>query len=152
MEINIRRVLPREADILSQIAFSAKAHWGYPQRWMEIWRPQFTFSADYFEKNESWTAEIDGRPIAFYTLQEKNNNAWIENLWVFPDYMGMGIGKALFLHALSCSRQKGHLILQLESDPNAVSFYEKMGMIKVGESNYPIENQPRILPIMEIML
>ena len=152
MEINIRRVLPNEGDALSHIAFSAKAHWGYPHRWMETWKPQLTFSPKYFEENESWTAEIDGIPIAFYTLLEKKDRSWIENLWVLPDYMGMGIGKALFLHALSRSRQKGHLILQLESDPNAVVFYEKMGMVKIGESNYPIEDQQRILPVMEMML
>jgi len=152
MNVDIRRGLPNEADVLSHIAFSAKAHWGYPQRWMEIWKPQLTFSPKYFEENESWAAEIDSRPIAFYTLQEKNGKAWIENLWVFPEYMGMGIGKKLFLHALSRSRQNGYLVLQLESDPNAVKFYEKMGMVKVGEANYPIENQQRILPVMEIML
>ena len=145
MSVNIRRVIPVEADVLSDIAYSAKAHWGYPQRWMETWKPQLTFSPKYFEEHESWAAEIDGRPMAFYTLQEKNGKVWIENLWVFPDYMGMGIGKAMFQHALSRSRQMGHLILQLESDPNAVNFYEKMGMVKVGESNYPIENQTSTL-------
>lgn len=152
MKVDIRRVIPDEAGTLSHIAFSAKAHWGYPQQWMETWKPQLTFSSKYFEKNESWAAEYDGKPVAFYTLQEKNSNAWIENLWVLPDYMGMGIGKALFLHALSRSRLKGHLILQLDSDPNAVSFYRKMGMYKVGESNYPIDGQSRILPVMELML
>jgi GNAT superfamily N-acetyltransferase len=152
MNIKIRRVISTEADVLSHIAFSAKAHWGYPQRWMEIWEPQLTFSPEYFDKNESWVAELDGKPVAFYTLQEKKGDAWIENLWVFPEYIGTGIGKKLFLHALSRARQSGHLVLQLESDPNAVRFYEKMGMVKVGESNYPIENQPRILPVMELEL
>ena len=152
MNINIRRVVPDEADFFSHIAFSAKAHWGYPPRWMEIWRPQLTFSPRYFEKSESWAAEFNGKPIAFYTLQEKNGNAWIENMWVLPEYIGKGIGKKLFLDAVSRSRQKGHLILQLESDPNAVSFYKKMGMYKIGESDYPIEGQSRILPVMELML
>ena len=152
MEINIRRVLPGEADILSQIAFSAKAHWGYPQLWMETWRSQLTFSPRYFEDGESWVAEINNTPIAFYTVLEKNDGAWIENLWVLPDYMGMGTGKKLFLHAVSRSRQRGYLVLQLEADPNAVGFYEKMGMVKVGESSHPIEDQQRILPVMEMML
>ncbi len=152
MNIKIRRVISTEAGVLSQIAFSAKAHWGYPQRWMEIWRPQLTFSLEYFNENESWAAEMDGQPVAFYTLQEKKGNAWIENLWVLPEYIGAGIGKQLFLHALSRTRQSGHLVLQLESDPNAVRFYEKMGMYKIGESSYPIEGQERFLPVMEMTL
>lgn len=152
MNIHIRRAIPSEADTLSHIALSAKAHWGYPQHWMEIWKPQLTFSPEYFEKNESWAAEYGDKPIAFYTLQEKNGKAWIENMWVLPEYIGMGIGRQLFMDALSRSRLKGYLILQLEADPNAVSFYKKMGMYQVGESNYPVEGQDRILPVMELVL
>ncbi|MDX1378282.1 MAG: GNAT family N-acetyltransferase [Anaerolineales bacterium] len=152
MEIKIRRAVPNDAPALSAIAYSAKAHWGYPKRWMEIWKPQFDFLPVYFEERDSWVAEVDGKPIAFYTLEERDNKAWIENLWVHPDYMGKRIGKQLFMHALTRSRQKGHLILQLEADPNALGFYENMGMYKVGETNYPIEGQTRILPVMEIKL
>ena len=152
MNIHIRRAIPAEADTLSHIALSAKAHWGYPQHWMEIWKPQLTFSPEYFEKNESWAAEYDDKPIAFYTLLEKNGKAWIENMWVLPEYIGMGIGKRLFMDAVSRSRLKGYQILQLEADPNAVSFYKKMGMYQVGESNYPVEGQDRILPVMELVL
>jgi len=152
MNVLVRRTLPEEADVLSEIAFSAKGHWGYPERWMEIWKPQLIFSPEYFIKNESWTAEHDNKPIAFYTLQDKDGNAWIENLWVLPKYIGEGIGKQLYLHALSRSRELGYSKLQLVSDPNAVGFYEKLGMIRIGEHNYPIEGQDRILPVMEIML
>ena len=151
MNIHIRPALPGEANALSQIALSAKRHWGYPARWIEIWTPQLTFSPDYFQENETWVAE-KYHPIAFYTLQERDGNAWIENLWVLPDYMGQGIGRQLFLHAMSRSLQLGYKILQLEADPNAVVFYEKMGMQKIGERQSEIEGQPRSLPIMEIDL
>lgn len=150
--MNIRHALPQDADVLSHIAFSAKAHWNYPKHWLEIWKPQLTFSQEYLKENETWVAELDDAPIAFYTLQEKNDKAWIENLWVLPEYIGMGLGKQLFLHAVSRSRLKGHLTLQLEADPNAVGFYEKMGMYKVGERQSEIEGQSRILPIMEMIL
>lgn len=144
--------MPGDAQMLSDIAYSAKAHWGYPQRWMEIWKPQFDFPPSYFEQYESWKVEFNGRHIAFYTLQEKNSNAWIENMWVLPEYIGYGIGRQLFIHALSRSRGLGYSKLQLEADPNAFGFYENMGMYKIGESSYPMEGQPRILPVMEIML
>jgi ribosomal protein S18 acetylase RimI-like enzyme len=152
MNITIRRVLPEEAELLTRIAISAKAHWGYPERWMEIWEPQLTFNPEYFEGNESWVAIADTKPIAFYTLQQKNGNAWLENLWVLPEYIGRGVGKRLFLHAIRLARQYRYKSLQLEADPNAVGFYEKMGMYKIGEHRSEIESQPRILPVMEIKL
>lgn len=152
MHLQIHRARPEQAETLTQIAQTAKAYWGYPERWMELWKPQLTFSSDYFEENESWVAEMDQRPIGFYTLLEKEGNAWLENLWVSPDMIGQGVGKRLFLHALELSRQRGFVSLRLEADPNATGFYEKMGMKKIGERESEIEGQPRILPIMEIRL
>jgi hypothetical protein len=70
--ISIRPVNPEEADELTRIALAAKRHWGYPERWIEIWTPQLTFDAGYFEANESWAADADYQPVAFYTLLDKN--------------------------------------------------------------------------------
>lgn len=150
--ISIRPVNPSEAGALTQIALSAKRHWGYPEHWIELWRPQLTFDAAYFRINESWAAEVDGGPVAFYTLLDKDGLAWLENLWVMPEYIGKGIGKALFLHALELARLRGCKIFQLEADPNAAGFYEKMGMHKIAERKYELNGQPRILPLMEMNL
>jgi len=150
--ISIRLVSPSEADELTQIALSAKRHWGYPEHWIELWKPQLTFDAEYFELNESWAAEVDGRPVTFYTLLDKEGVAWLENLWVLPEYMGMGIGRSLFHHSLELARQRGFKRFQLEADPNAAGFYEKMGLHKFAERKYEIDDQPRVLPLMEMNL
>jgi ribosomal protein S18 acetylase RimI-like enzyme len=152
MNIIIRRAVPEEANILSQIAFAAKAYWGYPERWLEIWKPQLTFDAGFFVRNESWVAEVEEKPVAFHTLIEKGGNAWIENLWVLPMWMGKGVGKQMFLHAVARSREAGYVSLQLEADPNAVGFYEKMGMRKIGERRSDVEGELRVLPVMEMRL
>jgi len=150
--IIIRPVVTQEADTLTQIAIAAKRHWGYPEHWMEMWKPQLTFNPDYFERNESWVAELNNAPIAFYTLIPKEGNAWIDNLWVSPEFIGQGIGRSLFLHALELAVERGYKKVQLEADPNAAGFYERMGMKKIGERVSEVDGQPRILPIMEIQL
>ncbi len=152
MNLQIIRATPEQAAELTRIALAAKAHWDYPQRWLEIWRPQLTFKPQYFEENVGWVAVFNEGPIGFYTLQEKDGTASIGNLWVLPEYMGKGVGRALFLHAVELSRGRGNTVLQLEADPNAVGFYEKMGMNNVGEYSYEVDGQPRILPIMEMKL
>lgn len=150
--IRIRPVNPKEAATLTQIALAAKRHWGYPQHWMEIWTPQLTFNADYFEANESWVAMDDEGPIAFYTLLDHHGAAWIENLFVMPEFIGLGIGKHLFRHACKTARERAYKTIQLEADPNAVGFYERMGMHKISERHSEVDGQPRILPIMEMNL
>ena len=152
MHLQIQRALPEEADLLSQIAFAAKSYWGYPKRWLEIWRPQLTFNSEYFENSESWVAEINGSLVAFYTLLEKDGSSWLENLFVSPACIGQGVGKRLFLHAIELARERGFQTLRLEADPNAVGFYEKMGMTQFGERYSKVEGHLRILPIMQIKL
>jgi ribosomal protein S18 acetylase RimI-like enzyme len=146
----VRPVNPLEAGPLTQIALAAKRHWGYPERWMEIWTPQLTFDATYFETNESWAAVLDDKPIGFYTLLDHNGTGWIDNLWVVPEYIGQGVGKSLFVHALAMARQRGYKILQLEADPNTVGFYEKMGMYRIGERQSEVDGMPRSMPILEM--
>jgi ribosomal protein S18 acetylase RimI-like enzyme len=150
--ISIRRAKPEEADILSQIAIAAKGHWNYPKPWMQLWIPQLTFAPAYFEEHEGWAAELEGEVIAFYTLEERNGNAWLENIWVLPRYIGQGVGKELFMHGLARARELGYKTLRLEAEPNAIGFYEKMGMRKIGQRQYELDGQLRILPIMEIQL
>ena len=152
MDIRIRRVIPGEARAMSEIALAAKSHWGYPERWIRLWVPELTFSPSYFEDNESWAAVIADQVAGFYTLQEKDSNAWLENLWIKPEFMGRGLGKALFAHAVELSRQRGYRQLRWESDPNALGFYERMGARKTGERHSEVDGQPRILPIMELDL
>ncbi|MCL4530843.1 MAG: hypothetical protein M1485_06230 [Chloroflexi bacterium] len=64
MNIEIRRALPEEADALTEIAIAAKRHWGYPERWIEIWMPSPT-RRDFMRKwectklvksKQKWTA------------------------------------------------------------------------------------------------
>lgn len=119
---------------------------------MELWRPQLTFDAAYFVENESWLAEYASQMIAFYTLQDRAGMAWIENMWVSPDHIGQGIGKLLFLHAVDLARTRGYKSLQLEAEPNAIGFYEKMGMQTIGERQYELDGQLRTLPLMEMDL
>jgi GNAT superfamily N-acetyltransferase len=148
----IRPADPNDAEMLSRIAYAAKSHWGYPERWLELWKPQLTYSPEYFQENETWVAEMNESPIAFYVMREKDGTAWLEDLWVLPEHIGKGLGKQLFVHAMDRARELGYETLQLEADPNAVGFYEKMGMLKIGERHTEVDGQARVLPVMEIDL
>ena len=150
MKIELARA--EHASELTEIAISAKRHWNYPDRWIELWTPSLTISTDYILQNETWMAVVNVTPIGFYSLHRDDEILWLDNLWVLPDFMRQGIGKKLFQHAVERSRVLDVPILKIEADPNAQSFYEKMGAYKVGESRNQVDDQPRILPIMEINL
>jgi GNAT superfamily N-acetyltransferase len=149
---NIIRGMPEHASKLTEITVSAKRHWGYPEKWMQLWLPQLTISPDYISKNEVWLAVIGNIPVAYYSLKQDGGYLWLDNLWILPEFMGQGVGRQLFHHALERSRARDISRLNIEADPNAVNFYEKMGACKIGERHSEVDGQPRTLPVMEIDL
>ena len=150
--ISIVRTKPEFADTLTQITISAKRHWKYPEKWIQLWLPQLTITAEYVSENEVWAASDEGRIVGYYALRQVNRDCWLDNLWVLPGFMDRGIGRSLFEHALGRCRELDGSILKIEADPNAQGFYEHMGARKVGEHHTSVENQPRILPLMEIQV
>ena len=56
MPINIRRAEPEDADTLTQIAHAAKRHWGYPDGWIEEWKPDLTITPEFITDHEIFVA------------------------------------------------------------------------------------------------
>ena len=152
MIFEIFRSTPDQAETLTQIAFAAKRHWGYPERWLQIWSTILTITPDLIEKHDTYVAFANEKPIGFYALYVEDDKASLEHLWVLPEYMGKGVGRKLFEHALSRCKEIGAKILEIESDPNALGFYERMGAKKVGQAASEVDGQLRVLPILELVL
>jgi hypothetical protein len=66
--VEIRCAGQPDADALTRIAFAAKGHWGYPERWMERWREGLIITPDFIRRNEAHVAAVDKEPAGFYAL------------------------------------------------------------------------------------
>jgi GNAT superfamily N-acetyltransferase len=150
--MQIVRAETQFASDLTQITFAAKRHWGYPEKWLELWKSSMTITAEYIDTHETWMAIMNTAPAAYYSFDEIEGTRWLDNLWVLPEYIGQGLGRLLFEHALERCKGQGIRSLLIEADPNAQSFYEKMGARKVHEHHTELDGTPRILPVMEINL
>lgn len=152
MEFLILPAQPSHADALTEIAIAAKRHWNYPERWIQLWLPVLSVSAEYICTNESWIAAVQNKPIAWYSLKQDAEGLWLDNLWVLPVCMGKGIGGKLFSHALERSCIRGASVLNIEADPNAENFYIRMGARRIGKRPSEVDGQPRLLPVLEMTL
>lgn len=147
--MKIIRATPNDADSLTQIAISAKRHWNYPEVWIQHWLPQLTISPEYISANEVWMID-DEKPIGFYALSQSEEDWELGHLWVLSNYIGQGIGKQLLEHAIERCKLLNISTLKIFSDPNAQTFYEKMGAKKIGEDHSDLFGEDRVLPVMEI--
>lgn len=146
--MQIVRARPEDAEALTEIAFAAKRHWGYPERWIQSWRDILTMRPEFVAANVAYVAIEDDRALGFYLLTTESDGMDLDHLWIMPDAMGRGIGRALFEHAAGEARRLGFHVIKIEADPNAEGFYRRMGAERVGTSVTEIEGGRRELPLL----
>lgn len=152
MDIQIRRAQPEEAAALTEIAHAAKRHWGYPENWIEHWKDDLTITPDFITTNEMYVA-INGEEIAgCCALVMRDSLAELEHMWIRPEHMGNGVGRALFNKIVARAMAFDAKAVELSADPNAEGFYKRMGATRIGEVRSEIEGQPRALPRMSVDL
>ena len=151
-QMEIVRATSQDAEALTQIAHAAKRHWGYPENWIAAWRDVLTMRPEFIAGNLSYCAIEDDRVAGFYVLTTEDDGIHLDHLWVLPEAMGRGIGRALFEHAAAQARASGFHSIKIEADPNAEEFYTRMGARRTGTSISKVEGERRELPLMECSL
>ena len=146
--MQIVRAKPEDADALTAIAFAAKRHWGYPERWIEEWRDILTMRPEVIAAKTTYCAIENERPIGFYMLTVDKAELHFDHLWLLPLAMGRGVGRALFEHAVGQAKALGFRHVRIEADPNAEGFYLRMGAKRTGSTTTEAEGQPRELPLL----
>jgi GNAT superfamily N-acetyltransferase len=132
--IRIRRAQPEEADALTALATRAKAHWGYDADFMDRVSDAMTLRPADIGAHEVFVLQDPSGAIVGFHRVIPGDPAELEDMWVEPDAMANGHGRRLFEHATAMARSLGAGALELDADPNAVGFYERMGMRRIGET------------------
>lgn len=150
MRLEIRFAKPEEADTLTEIAHAAKRHWSYPESWIQQWQTDLTITCEFIATHEVFVATINGEVVGCCALVMTESLAEIEHMWIRPEQMGTGVGRALFEHARERALERGALVLELSADPYAEGFYARMGAKRIGEVPADMDGEPRALPRMRI--
>jgi N-acetylglutamate synthase-like GNAT family acetyltransferase len=152
MEIQIRRAKPDEASVLTEIAHAAKRHWGYPENWIEHWKDDLTITPEFILRHEVYVALAGEEIVGCCALVCGAEQAELEHMWIKPEHIGTGVGRALFLYLKERAVNLGLPALEISSDPNAEGFYRRMGAKRTGDVRSEIEGKPRVLPRMTVEL
>lgn len=149
-DFTVREAQPADADPATAIARAAKASWGYPREWLAAWEPQLTISPADLEWHDGFIAETCGEVMGVALLTRTGDTFELAHLWVAPEAQGRGVGRRLLGAVCDRAAIRGATELRIESDPNAVSFYERMGARTVGSVQAPVCGQDRVLPVMAL--
>ncbi len=144
--MRVRLATRDDASALTAIAHRAKAVWGYDEAFLAACREGLTVSRASLACGETWVAERrEGRLLGFFDLRLWGQRAEIVSLFVEPGAHKTGTGRVLWAKAEERARALGASMIAVDADPNAVGFYERMGLAHAG--HVPSGTLPgRVLP------
>ena len=160
-KIQIKKASQSDSSILTDIAFSAKRHWNYPDNYFEIWKNELTITEEYLKQNIVYYASLNNSILGFYSIIENKSDFfageifvqkgfWLEHIFIKPDYHKFGIGRHLINHAKMISKDQEIDKLLIFVDPFASGFYHKIGAKFLCDSKSSIPD--RLIPIFYLKI
>lgn len=140
----IRRADPKENKVLTELAVSSEAYWGYDKKFLDAFRSIYGLSEDYIMNHPTFVLE-EGEILGFYNLIEDDEGVSLEYFYIDPAFIRKGYGSHLWEHLVEFCKNRGILELQFVSSPEARKFYETMGAVVSGETYSKVSADRRIL-------
>ena len=131
----IREARSNEAEMLTALAIRSKAYWGYSQSFMEACRNELTVTGNSLRSAELhyYVAESESGLLGYYAIERLSDREFeLEALFVEPEFIGNGVGRALIGHAKNLVKKLGGIALIIQGDPNAERFYRAAGGVLNG--------------------
>lgn len=149
--LTLRPAKATEASMLTELCLRSKAVWGYDAAFMAACRRELAVDAAEIAAGRVQVAVDGGRIIGVAQVSLKGDSAEVEKLFIEPDVLRSGAGCALFDWCVSTARASGAATLWIDSDPDAVGFYRRMGATEAGVA--PSGSIPgRVIPRLKVDL
>ena len=147
--MHIRRAAPADVVMLTALSLTSKAYWGYDAAFMTRVASSFEVTPDYVTRWPVYVLMDGDEAAGFYGFRAVGDETFLYDMWLKPAYIGRGLGRMLWRHALQTAREAGYDRFKIESDPNAERFYIRMGASRVGEITS--KDSGRVLPLLEVV-
>ena len=134
-------------DELTALVLRSKASWGYDEEFMARFATTSVTRELVGERRACLVAFAAKRPVGVAVVDDAGTHAWLEDLWVEPEFFGCGVGSALWASVLEVAREWARSCLELESDPNAEGFYLAVEARRTGTRASDVQ-RGRELPLM----
>jgi GNAT superfamily N-acetyltransferase len=89
-------------------------------------------------------AVAEGEIVGFASWLGAGDAIELEDLFVDPDWMRRGIGRALVLDMIAIARGRGIERMEVTANPHALAFYEKAGFAVYQEVATRFRTAPRM--------
>ncbi len=145
---HLREPRASELTALSDLCMRSKAVWGYDDAFMQACRAELTLTQEDMSASRLQVGEADDVIVGVAQVSAAGDVAYLEKLFVEPDRLRSGAGRALFAWAVRTAKDMGADRLVIEADPGAAAFYRRMGARDDGvapSASIPGRTLPRLV-------
>ena len=150
---SIRKATTNDIPLIHEMAWVV-----FPHTYKEILTPEqidymmeWMYSEDSLHKQMEKDGHIyylafkEDEPAGYLSIQPEGEHVFhLQKIYVLPSFQGMKLGKQLFGQAIKAIKELHPAPCQMRLNVNrqnkALAFYERMGMVKVDEGDFPIGN------------
>ena len=150
---SIRKATTNDIHLIHEMAWVV-----FPHTYREILTPEqidymmeWMYSEDSLHKQMEKDGHIyylafkEDEPAGYLSIQPEGEHVFhLQKIYVLPSFQGMKLGKQLFGQAIKAIKELHPAPCQMRLNVNrqnkALAFYERMGMVKVDEGDFPIGN------------
>lgn len=150
---SIRKATTNDIHLIHEMAWVV-----FPHTYKEILTPEqidymmeWMYSEDSLHKQMEEDGHIyylafkEDEPAGYLSIQPEGEHVFhLQKIYVLPSFQGMKLGKQLFEQAIKAIKELHPAPCQMRLNVNrqnkALAFYERMGMVKVDEGDFPIGN------------
>ena len=150
---SIRKATTNDIPLIHEMAWVV-----FPHTYKEILTPEqidymmeWMYSGDSLHKQMEKDGHIyylafkEDEPAGYLSIQPEGEHVFhLQKIYVLPSFQGMKLGKQLFEQAIKAIKELHPAPCQMRLNVNrqnkALAFYERMGMVKVDEGDFPIGN------------
>jgi len=148
----------RKANLKDCPAIQEVAKVAFPATYKDILTPeQLDYMMEWMYSTENLYKQMEqeghiyhiayhgNKPVGYVSVQSQGKDLFhLQKIYVLPSCQGLGLGKVLFEQAIKTIKaiHPSPCVMELNVNRNnkALFFYEKMGMRKAREGDFPIGN------------
>ena len=129
------QIAPARADdcaALTALSMAAKASHGYDAAFMAACEDELRVRPYHLTQRDYLVAWDGAHMVGCVCLYR--DTPQIGAFFVAPNAQGRGVGRALWQAIRAHAKATGADVLTLDSDPNAVGFYQRLGFVVTGHA------------------
>lgn len=146
--IKLRPSRKGDLSAATQLCLRSKAHWGYDEAFIAACVDELTLTADDISRDAVALAHSGGALAGVAQVSNDADAFYLKKLFVDPDHMGRGVGRALFDWSVGAARDLGATRMIIEADPDAAPYYRAMSCRDAGAAwsgSIPGRSLPRLV-------